>query len=149
MKRLARALHLAAEQGEKRLDQGGQPYFLHCLRVMQGTNSKDEDILCAAVLHDYIEDADDPAEAREFLRLGGSRAQSHRTMQLLEVLTRTPDMDYDTYIKRIATDRNATLIKLADLRDNCDVTRLKGLRKKDFDRTEKYHRAYIYLSGAH
>ena len=41
---------------------------------------------------------------------------------------------------------DATKVKLADLKDNSDITRLKGLRKADFDRMEKYHRSFIYLS---
>jgi hypothetical protein len=43
--------------------------------------------------------------------------------------------------------KEATEIKKKDLEDNCNLTRIKGLRKKDFDRVEKYHRAYIYLSN--
>ena len=39
----------------------------------------------------------------------------------------------------------AKAIKLTDLEHNSKITRLKGLRKKDFDRLEKYHRAYTYL----
>jgi len=41
---------------------------------------------------------------------------------------------------------DARMIKLADLRHNSDIMRMKGLSKKDFDRLEKYHRAYAYLS---
>ena len=52
---------------------------------------------------------------------------------------------YDDYIKVISTDPIAKAVKLRDLEHNTKVTRLKGLRKKDFDRLEKYHRAYTYL----
>ena len=41
---------------------------------------------------------------------------------------------------------DAKRVKREDLRDNSDITRLKGLRKKDFDRLEKYSKAFIYLS---
>jgi hypothetical protein len=61
------------------------------------------------------------------------------------LLTHAPDEPYDAYIKRIATNRDATKIKLEDLRDNSDITRLKGLRQKDFERMEKYHRAFLFL----
>ena len=47
--------------------------------------------------------------------------------------------------KKIATDPIAKAVKLCDLEHNTKLTRLKGLRKKDFDRLEKYHRAYTYL----
>lgn len=38
-------------------------------------------------------------------------------------------------------------VKLADLKDNSDITGLNGLTKKDFDRMEKYHKSYVYLSS--
>ena len=44
----------------------------------------------------------------------------------------------DDYIKKISLSVRATKIKLSDLKDNSDITRLKGLTKKDFDRLEKY-----------
>jgi hypothetical protein len=37
---------------------------------------------------------------------------------------------------------DALLVKREDLRDNSDITRLKGLRQKDFDRMAKYIRAF-------
>ena len=59
-------------------------------------------------------------------------------------------VDYDARIKEIATGTQyyhdlAKAVKLRDLEHNSKITRLKGLRKKDFDRLEKYHRAYTYL----
>lgn len=42
---------------------------------------------------------------------------------------------------------DAILVKLEDLRDNSDITRMKGLRKKDFDRIEKYNKAFQYLQN--
>ena len=62
------------------------------------------------------------------------------------IIEKVSGMSYDDYIKKIATDKDAVKVKLADLKDNSDITRLKGLTKKDFDRMEKYHRSYIYLS---
>jgi hypothetical protein len=41
---------------------------------------------------------------------------------------------------------DARRVKREDIKDNSDVTRLKGLRQKDFERLEKYARAYTYLS---
>lgn len=63
----------------------------------------------------------------------------------LYALTHNPDIDYDLYIKNIALNGIAKAVKLRDLEHNTKITRLKGLRKKDFDRLEKYHRAYVYL----
>lgn len=72
---------------------------------------------------------------------------SERVVKAVGLLTHDKKMFYEDYIKVISTDQLATAIKMADLRDNSDITRMKGVRKKDFDRLEKYHRAYTYLKN--
>lgn len=141
MKHLAKALSMAAQAFEKKLDMGGNPYFLHCIRVMNDCGSTDENVLCAAVLHDFIEDVEDGR--KKLVRAKFPEA----VIDLIAILTHLDDETYDEYIKRVSCYPEATKIKLADLRDNSNITRLKGLRKKDFDRLEKYHRSYVYLSS--
>ena len=46
---------------------------------------------------------------------------------------------------KLATNPDATRSKVEDLRDNSDITLLKGLRERDLQRVEKYHRAYLFL----
>lgn len=122
-------------------DKGGQPYILHCLHVMNQMPENDDDLRQIAVGHDLIEDTNWTAD--RLLALGFS----HRVVYGIHILTHTKDMSYDDYIKRISTNPDAVKVKLADLKHNSDITRMKGLRKKDFDRLEKYHRAYAYLSN--
>lgn len=140
MKLLALAIAITADAFKDTLDKGGQPYILHCLEVMNNTEG-DEDTKCAAVMHDLIEDTD--------WTLGQLKAAgfSDKTIGLLYLLTHLKETPYDEYIKAISVNAEATRIKLRDLEHNSNITRLKGLRKKDFDRLEKYHRAYIYLSN--
>lgn len=140
MNKLALAISITAKAFEEKLDKAGQPYILHCLRVMNATKG-DEDTKCASVMHDLVEDTDYTFE--QLTKLGFS----DRTIGLLHLVTHQKDTDYMEYIKAIAVSDEATEIKLADLRDNSDITRLKGLGKKDLDRIEKYHRAYLYLSN--
>ena len=52
---------------------------------------------------------------------------------------------YDSYIQRVSQNTIARTVKMADLRHNSDIMRMKGLREKDFQRLEKYHKAYAYL----
>lgn len=49
------------------------------------------------------------------------------------------------YIKALSVHPIAKVIKMADLEHNTKISRLKGLRKKDFDRLEKYSITYQYL----
>lgn len=140
MNKLGLAIAITAETFKDKTDKGGHPYILHCLRVMNAV-SGDECIKCAAVLHDIVEDSEYTFE--DLTKLGFS----DKTVGLLHLLTHQKETSYDDYIKAISVSPEAIEIKKADLRDNSDITRLKGLRKKDLDRIEKYHRAYIYLSN--
>jgi (p)ppGpp synthase/HD superfamily hydrolase len=140
MKKLGLAISITAKAFEDILDKGGQPYILHCLRVMNNVQG-DECVKCASVMHDLIEDTDWTFE--QLTTLGFS----DKTVGLLHLLTHQRETSYDDYIKAISVSKEATEIKIRDLEDNSNITRIKGARKKDFDRIEKYHRAYIYLSN--
>lgn len=100
----------------------------------------DEDVKCAAMMHDLIEDTD--YTFANLTELGFS----DKTIGLLHLLTHNKETSYMEYIKAIAVSNEASEIKRKDLEDNSNITRLKGLRKKDLDRIEKYHTAYMYLS---
>lgn len=142
MSKLGLAIAITAEAFKNRVDKGGQPYILHCLHVMYKTEGS-EDVKCAAVMHDLIEDCEKDGWTFEKL---ASLGFSAKTMGLLHLLTHRKETDYMEYIKAISVEPDAVKIKKADLDHNSRITRLKGLRKKDHDRMEKYHRAYVYLS---
>lgn len=140
MSNLATAIALAAKGFEFKTDKSGEPYILHCLRVMNNLHTNDKELQTIAVLHDCVEDGVCTIEDLVKLKF------SQRVIYAIILLTHDKKDSYDDYIKKLATDSDARLVKLADLKDNSDITRLKGLTKKDFDRMEKYHKAYIYLS---
>ena len=138
---LGKAIALAATLFSGKKDKQGMPYILHCLMVMRKC-SNDPEIQVVGVLHDVAEDIPSwPVE-----RLKAELGLTHRQTQALDKLTHYEHLSYDDYIHEIATNVDAKAVKLADLRHNTDILRLKGLRKKDFDRLEKYHRSFVYLS---
>lgn len=137
---LGKAIALASKAFENTKDKGGQPYILHCLRVMNNLHTEDEELKIIAILHDVLEDTEITADDLRFMGF------KNRVVSALELLTHVDNLSYDDYIKAISFNADATKVKLADLKDNSDITRLKGLSKKDFDRMEKYHRSFIYLS---
>ena len=137
---LAVAIALAAEGFKHITDKSGEHYILHCLRVMNNLHTRDKELQIIAILHDAIEDG--ITTIARLHELGFSQ----RVIAALILLSHDKKVPYEEYIRAIATNNDARLVKLADLKDNSDITRLKGLRKKDFDRVEKYHKAYIYLS---
>lgn len=141
---LGRAIAIAARVHEKQTDMGGNAYILHPIRLMMRLNTDDEDLMIIAILHDCVEDSAGVVTI-ESLRADGF---SDRVLVALTLLTHATDEPYHDYIMRIATNKDATRAKLEDLHDNSDITRLKGLRPKDFERMEKYHRAFMYLRSS-
>ena len=136
---LDKAISIAAQAFEGKYDKGGKPYILHCLTVMKAMPEEDDELRCIAVLHDLVEDTPWTLEGLQ------EAGFSHRVVRGVETLTHDHSVSYDDYIKKIALYNDARKVKLADLRHNSDIMRMKGLSKRDFDRLEKYHRSYAYL----
>jgi (p)ppGpp synthase/HD superfamily hydrolase len=141
MSKLGLAIAITAEAFKDKTDKGGAPYILHCLFVMDNTDG-DECTKCAAVMHDLVEDCSDKYNFNLLSKMGFSE----KTIGLLYLVTHREGTPYMDYIKALSVDQDAKKIKRADLRHNTDITRLKGLRKKDHERMEKYHTAWVYLS---
>lgn len=120
-------------------DRGGNPYILHCLRVMEDVKAHGTKAMIVALFHDVIEDG----------KMTKEDVKNYVTDDVYQsILLLTHDktnVPYDEYIKNLSGNFLARLVKMADLKDNSNITRLKGLRKKDFERLEKYFRAYEYL----
>jgi len=139
---LAKAIAIASKVFSETNDKGGQPYILHCLRVMNKMDPKDHELMTIAILHDVPEDFPQEYSIAYFSMQGFS----DRVLKALALLTHNKSVPYDDYIKAIASNRDAVKVKLADLEDNTNITRLKGIGKKDLDRMEKYHRSFLSLS---
>jgi len=140
---LTKAIKIAATAFENDYDKGGVPYIMHLLYVMHKVKHLGEVAMICAVLHDLPEDKSKKGYTIQYLREQGF---SEEVLYILQLLTHDPQVPYMDYIKLLASDPIAKAIKKADLEHNSKVSRLKGLRKKDFDRLEKYCIAYQYLS---
>jgi len=137
---LEQAISIASLAHEGQLDKGGEPYILHPLRVMM--KLKDEKQRIVAVLHDVIEDTD--ITSFYLLKQGFDYELTNHIL----TLTRRKDENYDEYINRISKDEFAIQIKLADLEDNMDMSRIKKPTGKDHERVEKYGKARERLMNA-
>ena len=133
--------YLIAENAHKgQVDKGGRPYILHPLLV--STKVQGEHNRCAALLHDVIEDTD--LTEQDLLKMGVPAD----IVYTVAILTRAKDETYADYIQRVATDGAAVAIKLADLEQNMDLSRLKKITDKDRKRVkERYEPAYQYLKN--
>jgi (p)ppGpp synthase/HD superfamily hydrolase len=137
---LDRAIALAADAFKGRFDKAGKPYILHCLAVMNQMPPDDPELMSIAILHDVIEDTKYTLNDLE------QQGFSRRIIQGVKCLTHDTSISYDDYIRIVATNPDAKKVKIADLRHNSDITRMKGLEAKDLERLEKYHRSYMYLT---
>ena len=141
MNKLGLAISIAAKAFENKTDKGGNPYILHCLWVMNKVRHLGEEAMITAVLHDVPEDTE--ITLAQLSEMGFSED----IIGDLFLLTHKKETPYMEYIKAISVSPVATEIKKADLEHNSNITRLKGLRKKDHDRIEKYSIAFMYLSN--
>lgn len=132
-------MRIASQVHEKQKDKGGNSYILHPIRIAMRLRTIDEELMQIAILHDVIEDSN---VTIDFLEKEGF---SDRVLVALDLLTHKPTDSYKEYIEKISKNADAIKIKLEDLRDNSDITRLKGLSVEDFKRMEKYHRSYVFL----
>lgn len=130
---LDKAILIAVKAHQGQTDKGGQPYILHPLRVMFSTNTETERI--CAVLHDVIEDT---SVSLNYLRNEGF---SEEIICALDALTRRNDETYNEFISRIINNKIACHVKLADLCDNMNLSRIENPSKNDYKRVEKYYKA--------
>jgi (p)ppGpp synthase/HD superfamily hydrolase len=137
LKTLERAIVIAATAHAGAKDKGGHPYILHPLRVMLAVESREEKIV--AVLHDVVEDTD--------WTLGRLRQEefSDTVLQALDALTRRENEDYFAFVRRARINPIARTVKLADLADNMNLSRIPSPTAQDLDRINKYKAAATVL----
>ena len=136
---LDRAKAIATSAHEGQVDKAGKPYIDHPMRVMNMGKTVEEKI--AGVLHDVVEDSDWTFEMLE------KEGIPKDVMDALRCVTKlSEDEDYDHFIERVKTNPLAVKVKLNDLKDNMDITRLGEVTEKDLTRLNKYIRAYRQLT---
>ena len=136
---LDRAKAIATSAHEGQVDKAGKPYIDHPIRVMNMGKTVEEKI--AGVLHDVVEDSDWTFEMLE------KEGIPKDVMDALRCVTKlSEDEDYDHFIERVKTNPLAVKVKLNDLKDNMDITRLGEVTEKDLARLNKYIRAYRQLT---
>ena len=137
---LERAIEIAQEAHKEVKDKGGHDYIHHPIRVMHAMSNDQEKIV--AILHDVVEDSD-----WTFDRLKEEGFEDSVIESLRCVTKYSEEEDYQEFIKRAATNKIATKVKMADIEDNLDLSRLGTLTEKDLTRIEKYKKALKHLKA--
>lgn len=136
---LDRAKAIATSAHDGQVDKAGMPYIEHPLRVMNMGKTVEEKIV--GVLHDVVEDSEWTFEMLE------KEGMPKEVVDALKCVTKlSEDEDYDHFIARVKTNPLAVKVKLNDLKDNMDITRLGKVTEKDLPRLNKYIRAYKQLT---
>lgn len=134
---LEKAIQIAIEAHQGQTDKAGAPYILHLIRVMNAGQTDNEKI--CGILHDLVEDT---KWTFEDLKKEGF---SKEVISALICVTKQPNEPYTHFIERIKTNPLAINVKLNDLKDNMDITRLIFITEEDTRRLNKYLRAYQHL----
>lgn len=134
---LEKALVIATKAHEGQKDKAGSPYILHPIRVSNRCLTDEEKIV--ALLHDVIEDTN--VSASDLLASGFPR----NIVEAVLSVTRNEGESYEDFVIRSKQNPIGRQVKLHDLEDNMDITRLRQLTEKDLKRLNKYLTAYRVL----
>lgn len=132
-----KAMQLAYSAHHGQSDRSGVPYIFHPLHLAEQMKTEDE--IVVALLHDVVEDT--PVSLTDLERAGFSP----EVLEAVRLLTHGRGVDYMDYIRALKDNPIARSVKLADLRHNSDLTRLKDHSEKTRERLEKYAAAIRLL----
>lgn len=136
-KQVKKAMRTAYKAHEGQVDIAGMPYIFHPIHLAEQMDT--EDSICLALLHDIVEDTD--LTIKELRK----RGFKEEVLIALELITKKPDEEYFSYIKKVKESPLATQVKIADLKHNMDVSRLKKPSKYSEKRIKKYKKALSLL----
>lgn len=141
----SRALKMALDAHEGQVDKAGGDYAEHIVMVGKFTKlvTEKDEILAVAYLHDILEDTQVTEENLKELF-------SDEIVKAVKALTKEKYEPYQFYLERVKANKWARIVKLADLKHNSDMDRIKKKLKKplglrDFKRMKKYQDAIRYL----
>nr|DAJ36219.1 MAG TPA: (p)ppGpp synthetase, RelA/SpoT family [Caudoviricetes sp.] len=136
---LEKAIEISVKAHKGQKDKAGKPYILHCLRVMNAGQTNNE-MICG-VLHDLVEDT--PYTFDDLKREGFT----DEVINALMCVTKKEGETYDDFITRILQNPLAVKVKINDLKDNMDITRLNQITTSDIERLQKYKKALQRLQA--
>lgn len=158
LKQYTNAVILIKQKFDGKTDKGGKPYINHLFSVSNSIEKIVNDFMVreapeevisfykkasiTALLHDILEDTDTKPE--DLIELGFDSD----IVQAVIAITRRPDENsYFEYIERLKQNDIAKIVKIYDLENNMDITRLTKLEEKDIKRLIKYWNCWMYLRG--
>jgi len=136
MNDLERAIDLAVDAYAGQTDKANETYIRHPLRIMEEMDTERERVV--AVLHDVVEDANYTLDDinQEF---------GPDIRDAVDALTKRENESYLEFVERAAANPIARTVKIADIEDNMDLTRLDSVNESVLKKQEIYHEAWVKL----
>ena len=146
------AAALACQLHKGQVDKAGVDYFTgHLTAVAKMGTTWQQQVV--GYLHDASEDT--PHSVEEVLnlldaKLGTPLSDTDRLelADALHLLNHHLAPNRETYIHRIKSNALATAVKMHDLTNNMDLSRIPNPTEKDYKCIERYKQEYDYLSKA-
>ena len=126
------ARQLATEAHKEQIDKAGKPYISHCQAVAAQLNTTEEKIV--GWLHDVVEDTNITFSDLE------KEGIPEYLIEAIKAITKISGESYKQYIKRVKENKIALSVKIADMRHNCDLSRIANPTAKDYARLTKYQK---------
>ncbi len=136
-----KAIEMAAIAHYGQTDRGGNAYIEHLKAVADGCSSLTAKTV--GWLHDIIEDT--VCKKEDLLAAGFSEEIVDAVVLLTKVYDDT--FSYENYLSDIKRNDLACEVKKADLRNNMDLSRLKGVTDRDLLYRQKYEMSLLYLEN--
>ncbi|MBR4360150.1 MAG: HD domain-containing protein [Clostridia bacterium] len=118
------------------VDKSGKPYIGHPARVAGRLHSPEAQVV--GWLHDTVEDTG--------LALSDIEKEfGPETAEAVDAISRRAGEDWDAYLLRVKKNPIARQVKISDLIDNSNLSRLENVTLGDVERQAKYNRALAFL----
>ena len=129
---IAAARALAERQHAGQVDKAGMPYITHPQRVAGRLTTPEAQVV--GWLHDTVEDTG--------LTLQEVKAQfGPATAAAVDAVSRREGESWSDYLRRVKANPVARQVKISDLIDNSNLSRIPHVTMKDVERQAKYNRA--------
>lgn len=130
----AKALAEKAHAGQ--FDRAGLPYVGHPMRVAGRMQTPETQVV--GWLHDTVEDTAVTLKDIE-------AAFGPETAAAVDAISRREGEKWRDYLVRVKANPTATAVKLSDLIDNSNLSRLPTVTLRDVKRQKRYNKALKYL----
>ena len=127
---------LAEQMHEGQTDKAGQPYVTHPMRVAARMEDPAEQVV--GWLHDTVEDTG-LTVADIQARFGADTAAA------VDAISRREGEPWADYLTRVKANPVARRVKISDLIDNSNLSRIPHVTMRDVKRQARYNRALEWL----